>query len=171
MPKTLGQFRVNGDSHEVAFAPQATLLEVLREQLDLCGTKHGCELGECGACTVLLDGVPVLSCLVLAIDAAGRRIETVEGLADGAELHPLQQAFAEIGASQCGYCSSGCMLVAKRLLEQNAGPDRDQIRAALAGNLCRCTGYVKIFEAVELAAARKRGETGAAPTRESLFGQ
>ena len=148
------RFVVNGDGVEVAFAPQKTLLELLREDLGLTGTKHGCELGECGACAVLLDGRPVLSCLVLAQSAADRTIVTVEGLADGNRLHPLQEAFAELGAAQCGYCTPAFLLVASALLADNPRPTRADITAALAGNLCRCTGYLKIFEAVELAASR-----------------
>lgn len=167
--KVLGEFVVNGERLEVAFQPHRTLLEVLREDMELTGTKHGCELGECGACTVLLDGQPVLACLVLALDAQGRSIETVEGLADGPDLHPLQDLFAELGASQCGYCSAGFMLAAKSLLIENPDPSRDQIRQALSGNICRCTGYIKIFEAVELAAKRLRGED-AEPTKEMLHG-
>ena len=145
------------------------LLELLREELGLPGTKHGCELGECGTCTVLLDGAPVLSCLVLAIDADGRHVETVEGLSAGNELHPLQSAFADLGAAQCGYCTPGILMTAKALLAANPRPDRPEIRAALAGNLCRCTGYIKILEAVEGAAAKLRGESWA-PDRESLHG-
>ena len=167
--KELATFRVNGDDHQVAFAPHHSLLEVLREDLFLTGTTHGCELGECGTCTVLVDGDPVLSCLVLAVEAVGKDIRTVEGLADGPNLHPLQDAFAELGASQCGYCSSGFMLVADSLLKRQPDPDRATIRSELAGNLCRCTGYIKIFEAVELAAARLRGEPRE-PAEESLYG-
>ena len=146
--------RVNDEPTEVAFAPHKTLLEVLREDMQLTGTKHGCELGECGTCTVLVDGRPELSCLLLPIQLEGRAITTIEGMAKAAELHPLQQAFAELGAAQCGYCTPGILLSAKSLLEANARPSRDEIREALAGNLCRCTGYTKILEAVELAAAR-----------------
>jgi carbon-monoxide dehydrogenase small subunit len=167
--KILGTFAVNGERHEVAFAPYKTLLEVLREDLGLTGTKHGCELGECGTCTVLLDGQPVLSCLVLALEAQDRQIATVEGMAQGPDLHPLQDAFADLGAAQCGYCTPGILLTAQALLETNACPDREAIRQALAGNLCRCTGYLKIYEAVELAAARLRGET-AQPAPETLHG-
>lgn len=167
--KTLGEFRVNGERREVAYEPHRTLLEVLREDLGLTGTKHGCELGECGACTVLIDGTPVLSCLTLAQEVEGRPIETIEGMADKGELHPLQDFFAELGASQCGYCSAGFMLAAKALLAANPAPTRDEIRAALAGNLCRCTGYVKIFEAVELSAAKLRGEP-CTPSRECTHG-
>jgi aerobic-type carbon monoxide dehydrogenase small subunit (CoxS/CutS family) len=149
---------VNGEPVETAVAPYKTLLEVLREDLDLTGTKHGCELGECGACAVLLDGKPVLSCLVLGHECDGRAVTTVEGMAgrDGA-LHPLQEAFADLGGSQCGYCTPGILLTARRLLEDNPAPTRDQIADALSGNPCRCTGYNQIFEAVEAAAAKLRG--------------
>jgi carbon-monoxide dehydrogenase small subunit len=167
--KVLATLQVNGEAHECAFAPHKTLLEVLREDLDLTGTKHGCELGECGTCTVQLDGVPVLSCLVLGLDAVGREVRTVEGLADGPRLHPLQDAFADLGAAQCGYCTPGILLAAEALLRADPAPDRETIRQALAGNLCRCTGYLKIFEAVELAAARLRGED-ASPRRETIHG-
>ncbi|MGH7388906.1 MAG: (2Fe-2S)-binding protein [Candidatus Rokuibacteriota bacterium] len=145
---------VNGETHEVLAPVHKTLLEVLREDLNLIGTKHGCELGECGTCTVLLDGDPVLSCLLLPIEVEGRAITTVEGLADGGRLHPLQQAFAELGAAQCGYCTPGILLTARALLENTPEPTREQIKVALAGNLCRCTGYTKILDAVELAALR-----------------
>jgi aerobic-type carbon monoxide dehydrogenase small subunit (CoxS/CutS family) len=155
--KVLLTLRVNGEDLAVAFAPHATLLEVLREDLRLTGTKHGCELGECGTCTVLMDGRPVLSCLALALEAAGHDVTTLEGLAEGARLHPLQQAFAELGAAQCGYCTPGILLAAKALLDEEPRPSRERIVAALAGNLCRCTGYLKIYEAVELAAARMEG--------------
>jgi aerobic-type carbon monoxide dehydrogenase small subunit (CoxS/CutS family) len=160
---------VNGEATEAAFAPNKTLLEVLREDLRLTGTKHGCELGECGTCAVLLDGKPVLSCLVLGLECAGRSVETVEGMAGPAGLHPLQTAFAELGAAQCGYCTPGFLLTAKALLAGDPAPSPLRIREALAGNLCRCTGYVKIFEAVDLAAARMRGEP-AVPRKEALYG-
>lgn len=150
--------RVNGEERAVAFPAHHTLLEVLREELGLTGTKHGCELGECGTCTVLVDGRPVLSCLTLAAEMEGRAIETVEGLQEGNRLHALQGAFADLGAAQCGYCTPGILMAAKALLAENARPSREEVRAALAGNLCRCTGYVKILEAVEGAAARLRGE-------------
>ena len=143
--------KVNNEPVEVSFAPYKTLLEVLREDLNLCGTKHGCELGECGACAVLLDDLPVLSCLVLAVECEGRRVTTIEGLATDARLHPLQEAFADLGAAQCGYCTPGFLVTAKALLDEHSHPTRDQIREALAGNLCRCTGYQQIFEAVEAA--------------------
>ncbi|MBI1957902.1 MAG: (2Fe-2S)-binding protein [Candidatus Rokubacteria bacterium] len=145
---------VNGEERDVLAAVHKTLLEVLREDLGLTGTKHGCELGECGACTVLVDGEPVLSCLALPVECQGREITTVEGLAQGERLHPLQQAFAELGAAQCGYCTPGMLLSARSLLDGNPIPTRDEVREALAGNLCRCTGYTKILDAVELAALR-----------------
>jgi len=162
-------FRCNGENVEVAFAPHKTLLEVLREDMNLPGTKHGCELGECGTCAVLVDGKPVLSCLVLGLECEGRSVETVEGMAGPEGLHPLQKAFADLGAAQCGYCTPGFLLAAKALLDDNPKPSRDEIREALAGNLCRCTGYIKIFEAVELAAAWLRGEA-AEPKKEALYG-
>jgi len=146
---------VNGEQHDLYIPVHKTLLEVLREDLDLTGTKHGCELGECGACAILVDGQPILSCLALPIEhQAPTEITTIEGLACGATPHPLQLAFAELGAAQCGYCTPGMLLTAKALLDETACPTRPQIVAALAGNLCRCTGYVKIFAAVELAAER-----------------
>ena len=145
---------VNGERRELLLPVHKTLLEVLREDMQLTGTKHGCELGECGTCTVLVDGKPELSCLVLPLQVEGRAITTVEGLASGSTLHPLQQAFAELGAAQCGYCTPGILLASKSLLETNARPSREEICEALAGNLCRCTGYVKILEAVELASGR-----------------
>jgi carbon-monoxide dehydrogenase small subunit len=151
--KELLTLRVNGERHTVAAEPHHTLLEVLREELQLTGTKHGCELGECGACTVLVDGVPVLSCLTLPaqLDEAAE-VTTVEGLATGATLHPLQTAFAEEGAAQCGYCTPGMLMAAKALLDGNPRPSRDEIAQAISGNLCRCTGYTAIYEAIERAA-------------------
>jgi carbon-monoxide dehydrogenase small subunit len=163
------EFTCNDEAVEVAFAPHKTLLEVLREDMGLMGTKHGCELGECGTCAILVDGRSVLSCLMLGLDAEGRRVETVEGMATAEGLHPLQETFADTGAAQCGYCTPGFLLVAKELLAANPRPSRDEIREALSGNLCRCTGYIKIYEAVELAAARMRGEESELP-RESVYG-
>jgi carbon-monoxide dehydrogenase small subunit len=150
--------RVNGEDHEVLFPPHKTLLEVLREEMGLTGTKHGCELGECGTCTVVVDGEPMLSCLLLAVECDGREITTVEGLSTATGPHPLQEAFADLNAAQCGYCTPGFLCASKALLDRNLSPTREQIRDDLAGNLCRCTGYVKIFEAVERAAAVMRGE-------------
>src|SRR5205809_7677288 len=147
---------VNGEKSELLVPVHKTLLEVLREDMQLTGTKHGCELGECGTCTVLVDGKPELSCLLLPIQIQGRAITTVEGMATGSELHPLQQAFAELAAAQCGYCTPGILLASKSMLEDNPRPTRDEIREALAGNLCRCTGYTKILQAIELAAERMR---------------
>ncbi len=157
--KTRLTLTVNGEDHEVLVPVQKTLLEVLREDLGLTGTKHGCELGECGTCTVLVDSEPLLSCLVLPIECEGRTIVTVEGMARNGELHPLQQAFAELGAAQCGYCTPGMLLTAQALIEQHPTPSRDEIREALAGNLCRCTGYTKILDADELAELRMGAAT------------
>ena len=147
---------VNGERTEMLLPVHKTLLEVLREDMLLTGTKHGCELGECGTCTVLVDGKPELSCLLLPIQLEGHAITTVEGMASGATLHPLQQAFAELGAAQCGYCTPGILLTAQALLVETPVPTRDAVKVALAGNLCRCTGYTKILDAVELAALRMR---------------
>jgi aerobic-type carbon monoxide dehydrogenase small subunit (CoxS/CutS family) len=152
------KLRVNGEDREVLAPVHHTLLEVLREELGLPGTKHGCELGECGTCTVLVDGRPILSCLALPVECEGREVTTVEGLAGGAALHPLQQAFAELGAAQCGYCIPGFLLSAAALLRERPRPTRQEIAEATAGNLCRCTGYLKIFEAIELAAERMEKE-------------
>lgn len=163
------RFVLNGEEVEIAFAPHKTLLEVLREDLGLTGTKHGCELGECGVCTVLIDGQPILSCLALGMDIEGREVISIEGMAEAGRLHPLQETFADLGAAQCGYCTPGFLLTAKELLEKNPNPGREEIKEALAGNLCRCTGYIKIYEAVELAAARMRGEE-AEPTKEIIYG-
>ena len=162
--------RVNGEPRTVAYPVHHTLLEVLREELALTGTKHGCELGECGTCAVLVDGKPVLSCLLLGMACEGRSVETVEGMAHGPVLHPLQETFADLGAAQCGYCTPGFLLTAASLIRENPSPSREDIKQALAGNLCRCTGYIKIYEAVELAAARLRGES-AEPSDEVLYGQ
>ena len=158
MKKAVLGLRVNGEEQSLSFAPYKTLLEVLREDLGLTGTKHGCELGECGACAVLVDGEPRLSCLTLALECEGRSVQTIEGLARGPELHPLQAAFADFGGSQCGYCTPGVIMTAKALLERNPSPTRQQIKEATAGNLCRCTGYQQIVDAIEDAAAKLRAE-------------
>ena len=141
--------RVNAEPVQVSVAPYKTLLEMLREDLQLTGTKHGCELGECGACAVLVDGEPILSCLYLALDAEDCAIDTIEGMAGDAQLHPLQAAFADLGGAQCGYCTPAILLTARALLDKQPNPDRQQIREALSGNLCRCTGYQQIYESVE----------------------
>jgi carbon-monoxide dehydrogenase small subunit len=152
MEKRLVQLRVNGEVHDVVVTPNETLVEVLREQLELTGTKMGCGEGACGTCTVLLDGKPVRSCLTLAVEAQGKEIVTIEGLAQGTELHPVQKAFIEHGAIQCGFCSPAMILTSKALLDENPHPTEEEVRRAISGVVCRCTGYAKIVEAV-LAAA------------------
>jgi aerobic carbon-monoxide dehydrogenase small subunit len=147
---------VNGDEYKIAIKPWATLLEVLRDELGLTGTKEGCGVGECGACTVLMDGCAVNSCLVLAAETEGRSILTIEGLSRGDTLHPIQQAFIEAGGMQCGFCTPGMILAAKALLDEKEDPDETEIRKALEGNFCRCTGYTKIIESVKLAASKMR---------------
>lgn len=142
---------LNGEEVTIGVGPDALLVDVLRDQLELTGTKEACGEGECGACTVLLDGEPVTSCLVPALKAQGREVMTVEGLASGGELHPLQKAFIEHGAVQCGYCTPGMLMSAKALLDRNPHPTEGEIRQAISGNLCRCTGYVKIVEAIKAA--------------------
>ena len=158
--------QVNDEQEELAFAPYKTLLELLREDLNLTGTKHGCELGECGACAVLLDGEPVLSCLVLGVECDGRQVTTVEGLSSNGDLHPLQESFADLGAAQCGYCTPGMLVTAKALLDRSPDADAEQIAAALSGVLCRCTGYLQIVEAVEAARPCSRQTRGNVPTAE-----
>lgn len=156
--KRLVSLKVNGRATEVAVNPHQTLLDLLREDLGLTGTKHGCGEGDCGACVVLLDGLPVNACLVLALETDGRAVETIEGVATDDGLHPLQQAFIEVGSVQCGYCTPGMVLVAKALLADNPSPTALDVRTAMAGNLCRCTGYHKIVEGVLLAADRMRSD-------------
>lgn len=155
--KRIMTLTVNGALHEVAVHPNRTLLDLLREDLNLTGTKQGCGEGDCGACVVLLDGTPVNSCLVLALEAEGRAVTTIEGVAAGNALHPLQQAFLDVGAVQCGYCTPGMVLVAKSLLDRHPSPTAAEVRGAISGNLCRCTGYQKIVEGVLVAAERLRG--------------
>jgi len=150
--KQLIKLQINGDSYEVAVEPWRTLLEVIRDTIGLTGTKRGCDEGDCGACTVLMGGRSVNSCLVLALEAQGQEITTIEGLADGDKLHPIQQAFVEHGGLQCGYCTPGMILSAKAFLDKNPKPTEEQIKFAIAGNLCRCTGYVKIIESIQAAA-------------------
>jgi len=147
-------FTVNGEPVDLLADDYKTLLEILREDLGLTGTKHGCELGECGACAVLVDGQPLLSCLLLGAESAGRHVTTVEGLVTDGRLHPLQECFADLGAAQCGYCTPGILMTARALLEREPHPSRERIREALSGNLCRCTGYGQIIDAVEAASRR-----------------
>ena len=161
------RLRVNDEEHDLIVPVNKTLLEVLREDLALTGTKHSCELGECGTCTVLINGEPHLSCLVLPVEVDGQEIDTVEGLAIDGKPHELQIAFAEFGASQCGYCTSGIMMSAKALLDEIPRPSRNQIKEHLAGNLCRCTGYLQILDAIEIAAGRLAGDDGVTTTRET----
>ena len=158
MPKRIIELTVNGATHEFAAEPNRTLLDALRYDLGLTGTKCGCGVGDCGTCTVLLDGAPVNSCLILAVQAVGHEITTIEGVANGLELHPVQQAFVEHGAVQCGFCTPGMVLSGIALLAHNPSPTEDEVRVGISGNLCRCTGYQKIVEAVLDAAARMRGE-------------
>lgn len=148
---------VNGDEYQILIKPWATLLDVLREEIDLTGTKEGCGVGECGACTVLMDGDAVNACLVLAGEANGRSITTIEGLAKGNVLHPIQQAFVEVGGMQCGFCTPGMILSTKALLDKNPNPSEEEIRKGLEGNFCRCTGYTKIIASVKAAALKARG--------------
>ncbi len=157
MPKQLITLTVNGREREVAVEPHWTLLETVREALDLTGSKEGCGTGDCGACTMVVDGRTVTSCLVLAPQANGRQVATIEGLQQNGSLDPVQQAFIDAGGLQCGYCIPGMIVSARNLLDDNPSPTLDEIRKGLAGNLCRCTGYTKIYEAVELAAERIRG--------------
>ncbi len=156
--KKIIQLTVNGETVEAAVEPSRTLVQFLREDLGLTGTKHGCGLGDCGACTVILDGRPVNSCLVLAVQANGRDLLTIEGLAENGKLHHIQQAFVEQGAIQCGFCSPGMILSAKALLDEIPQPTELEIRTAISGNLCRCTGYQKIVEAIQSAAETVRRE-------------
>lgn len=158
MRKEIARFIVNGKEYELLIEPHATLVQVLREQIGLTGTKHSCGIGLCGACAVLIDGKPVLSCLTLALRAKGRSIVTIEGLVKGSTLHPIQQAFVDYGAIQCGFCTPGMILTAKALLDDNPSPSIEEIKVGLSGNLCRCTGYVKIIDAVLAAAEMIRME-------------
>lgn len=164
--KHLIQLTVNGRTHDLVVSPGSTLLDILRDNLGLTGAKRGCDLGACGACTVILDGRPVSSCLTLAVEAVGQEILTIEGLAVGGQLHPVQQAFVEHGAVQCGFCTPGQVLVAKVLLDEEPEPSEEAIREALSGNVCRCTGYVKVFDAVR-AASRRIKEARSCPTTQS----
>ena len=154
--KDVWDANVNGEEHEHLVESNAILLDVLRDQAGTLGVKRGCDMGTCGCCAVLIDGEPRLSCLCLAKEAQGTSITTVEGLADGHHLHPIQQCFAEAGGSQCGFCTPGFLIVSKALLDENPNPNREEIKCAIEGNLCRCTGYQQIVDAVEMAAAMKR---------------
>ena len=152
MKKEIGNFNINGRAYEVLITPNMTLSELLREHLGLTGTKTACGVGECGSCTVLIDGRPTLSCSTLAIAVQDKEILTIEGLSRGTELHPLQETFIDAGAIQCGFCTPGMIMTAKAMLDGNPDPTRDQVKEGLGGNLCRCTGYVKIIDAVMAAA-------------------
>ncbi len=156
MMKEIVRFIVNGREYEILIEPQMTLLQVLRDELDLTGTKYSCGIGECGACTVLIDGKPMHSCCTLAMTVREKSITTIEGLAQNGDLHPIQQAFIDCGAVQCGYCTAGMILTAKALLDENPNPAREEVKEYLASNLCRCTGYVKIIDAVLAAAVTMR---------------
>lgn len=155
MAKTLVSLTVNGRKHEVAVEPRWTLLETLRTQLDLTGTKEGCGTGDCGACSIFVDGRLITSCCMLAVQADGRDVKTIEGLATNGDLNPVQRAFIDTGGVQCGFCTPGMIMATNNLLEHNASPDLDEIRRGLAGNLCRCTGYAKIYEAVQAASGSR----------------
>lgn len=148
MMKQLIHTQINGENYDLHIAPYRTLLDVLRTEVGLTGTKKGCDVGDCGACTVLLDGRSVNSCLVLAVEANGREIHTIEGLAQEGRLHPLQESFLRHGAAQCGFCTPGMIVMAKALLDENPHPTEEEVRFAIAGNICRCTGYVKIVDAI-----------------------
>lgn len=154
--KTIVYFTVNGEAHELAVEPNLLLIEIIRDKLGLTGTKHSCGVGNCGACTVLVDGEPILACMTLAMAVRGKQILTIEGLAANGVMHPLQEAFVSHGAIQCGYCTPGMILTAKALLDRNPDPTEQEVRHALSGNICRCTGYVKIVEAVLAAAEDMR---------------
>lgn len=159
--KQLVQLKVNGELYELALEPNRTLLDVIRDDLELTGTKKGCDEGDCGACTILIDNLPVCACLVMPFDCQGRELLTIEGLAQGTKLHPIQRAFIDYGGIQCGFCTPGMILAAKALLDENPNPTELEVRQAIAGNLCRCTGYVKVVEAI-LAAAKVMREQPAA---------
>jgi aerobic carbon-monoxide dehydrogenase small subunit len=152
------EIKVNGVMHEVDVQPWDTLLDVIRDKLGLTGTKEGCGLGECGACTVIMNGKTVNSCLVLAVEADGKQITTIEGLAEGDKLHPIQQAFIDIGGLQCGFCTPGMIISAKAMLDENPNPTEEEIRRGISGNFCRCTGYTKIIQSIQAAVPKKEGK-------------
>ena len=164
MPRVLVTLRVNGSVRQAAIRPADTLALALRDGCGLTGTKIGCDMGTCGCCTVLVDGKPTLSCLTLALEAEGAEVTTIEGLVGEKGLHPMQEAFASCGGSQCGYCTPGFVMTSVALLAENPAPSREEIKEAISGNLCRCTGFVKIVDAVEHAAGRMRGAASHAPT-------
>ena len=152
------EIKVNGVMHEIDVQPQDTLLDVIRDKLGLTGTKEGCGLGECGACTVIMNGKTVNSCLVLAAEADGKQVTTIEGLAEGDKLHPIQQAFIDIGGLQCGFCTPGMIISAKAMLDENPNPTEEEIRRGISGNFCRCTGYTKIIQSIQAAVPKKEGK-------------
>jgi len=158
--KQLIQLTVNGETHDLVVTPTRTLLDVIRDNLGLTGTKRGCDLGACGACAVLLDGRPVNACLVLAVEAAGQEIVTIEAIASGGKLHPVQEAFVQQGAVQCGFCTPGLVVTVKALLDERPNASESEIREAISGNICRCTGYVKVLDAVRAAAREQKGVAG-----------
>ena len=162
MNKEIVRLRVNGEEREIAVAPNRLLLEALREDLGLTGSKRGCDDSSCGCCAVLVDGTPMLSCVALAVSYQGRDIVTVEGIGSPGELDPVQEGYAESGGAQCGFCTPGFMIATKALLDRNPNPTMDEIREALSGNLCRCTGYMQIYEAVKFAMEKMRAKSGAA---------
>ena len=157
MMKKMIRLEINKETYEVEVENRRTLLEVIRDDLHLMGTKKMCDMGECGSCTVIMDGQAVNSCLVLAMDAEGKKIETIEGVAEGDRLHPIQEAFVNQGAIQCGFCTPGMVMTTKAFLEKNPNPTEEEIKVAISGNFCRCTGYVRIVEAIRTAADRMRG--------------
>jgi carbon-monoxide dehydrogenase small subunit len=152
------KIKVNGVMHEIDVQPWDTLLDVIRDKLGLTGTKEGCGLGECGACTVIMNGKTVNSCLVLAVEADGKQITTIEGLAEGDKLHPVQQAFIDLGGLQCGFCTPGMIISAKAMLDENQNPTEEEIRRGISGNFCRCTGYTKIIQSIQAAVPKKEGK-------------
>jgi aerobic carbon-monoxide dehydrogenase small subunit len=152
------EIKVNGVVHEIDVQPWDTLLDVIREKLGLTGTKEGCGLGECGACTVIMNGKTVNSCLVLAVEADGKQVTTIEGLAEGEKLHPIQQAFIDVGGLQCGFCTPGMIISAKAMLDENPNPTEQEIRRGISGNFCRCTGYTKIIQSIQAAIPKKEGK-------------
>jgi len=158
--KQLIQLTVNGETHDLVVPPTRTLLDLIRDDLGLTGTKRGCDLGACGACAVLLDGRPVNACLVLAVEAAGQEIMTIEAIASGGKLHPVQEAFVQQGAVQCGFCTPGLVVTVKSLLDDRPNASESEIREAISGNICRCTGYVKVLDAVRAAARKQKGAAG-----------